>query len=217
MNIHHMNDQQLLDNAIATVRDVRARAPHEFLVLLAILLGVLLAAILLLAALLPDPALKDVLLNVGAEIFGAWLTVVLIDGLWRRFQLGSISEYEAMTKELTRRKKNPLSDDERQAWALYIELFRQIEAGRRSNNIVQYIRVLYTAWHKARQLEAQGNQVLKDFEKRIKTQVAEDQIDLQTPEGAREELVALKNEVVKLRQLIEQGVAHRELTETRVL
>jgi hypothetical protein len=207
MNADHMNDQQLLDNVITALREVRARAPRDFLLLLSILLVILLAVVALLTVLLQDEFLKNLLLNVGIEIVGAWLTVILIDGLWHRLQVGSLAEYEVMAQKLESRKATPLTDEEREAWSIFIELYRDLEAEMQTMNPFRQVRAMYVAWNKRRWLEAQGNQVLTNFEKQVKAQIAEDHDSMATSESEREELVALRNEVVELRKTLERYVS----------
>jgi hypothetical protein len=207
MHSDHNHDQQLLDEAIATMRDVRARAPHDFLVALGVALGVLLAVIVLLSVLLQDQFAQGIVLNLGAEIFGAWLTVVLIDGLWRRIQTGSLTEYEIMAQKLATRKATPLTDEEREAWRLVIHMYRHVEAELRTRNPFRFIRAIFVAWNERRLLEAQGNRALVNFERQVKAQIAEDQHSFPASGIEREELVALRNEVVELRKIMEQYVS----------
>ena len=57
-------DASLIDEALAVVRDARSRAPRDFLLALAVGLGILALAVLAGAALTGD-ALRDLLLNLG--------------------------------------------------------------------------------------------------------------------------------------------------------
>jgi hypothetical protein len=207
MNAEYLKDRQLLDEVIATLRNVRARAPQEFLVLLAVVLGFLLAILILITLLLQDEFARNILLNFSSEIFGAWLTVVLIDGLWRRFQRGSLAEYDLMAEELERRKTDPLTPEERQAWNLYIELIRQCEAGMRSRNLFRLLRAIFDSWYRVRRLEAQGNLALSRFGQQVKAQVEAEQRELPVSENEYEELVALRNEILELRKLMEQRLS----------
>jgi hypothetical protein len=101
-------DVGLIDEAVAVVQNARARAPQDFLFGLAVVLGSI-ALALLAAAALTEGILQDVLLNLGAEVVGAWLTVVLIDGLWKRLESGASASLERTSRRLEERKESPLT------------------------------------------------------------------------------------------------------------
>ena len=74
------DDDIVLERAIEVVRDARERAPADFLVAIAVVL-LALAAILLIGGAIVGGSVQDLCFNLGSEVLGAWLTVVLIDGL----------------------------------------------------------------------------------------------------------------------------------------
>src|SRR6476619_3631240 len=116
-------DAGLIDEAVDVVHAARARAPQDFLFGLALVLGSI-ALALLGAAALTGGTVQDLLLNLGSEVLGAWLTVVLIDGLWKRLEAGATASLEAMTRKLDARRGMRLTDGERSAWRSFVDDYR---------------------------------------------------------------------------------------------
>lgn len=118
-------DPGLIDEAVEVVQAARTRAPADFLLALAAVLGTL-AVVLLVAAALTTGIVQEFLLNLGVEVIGAWLTVVLIDGLWKRLEAGASDSLDAMRRDLESRREAPLSDDERRAWQAFVDDYRTL-------------------------------------------------------------------------------------------
>jgi hypothetical protein len=151
-------DVVLIDEAVAVVQDARARAPQDFLFGLAVVLGSI-ALALLAAAALSGGILQDLLLNLGAEVIGAWLTVVLIDGLWKRLEAGASASLERTSRRLEERKETPLSDAERQAWRAFVDDYRAL-VDRESP--VDRIRAVPSYGRRMHELEARANRTLDE-------------------------------------------------------
>lgn len=148
-----------IDEAIAVVQDARERAPADFLVALAVILGSA-ALALFAAAAVTGGALQDLLLNLGVELIGALLTVVLIDGLWKRLEAGASATLEAMGAELVERRTLPISDEERLAWRVFVDEYRAIV---RAQSLLDRVFALPAYRRRMRALEAQGNRTLGRF------------------------------------------------------
>ena len=153
-------DAELIDQAIAVVQDARARAPRDFLFALAVLLGIAVVA-LLTAAFLTNGALQDLFLNLGAEVIGVWLTVVLINGLWRRREVGASAALDAMSTKLEERRGSQLSEEERQAWQVFVDEYERLVA---SESFLHRLRALPTYRRRIRELAARGNRTLDEFQ-----------------------------------------------------
>jgi hypothetical protein len=145
-------DGALIEAALAVIRKGKARAPADFLLLLAIILGTV-AACLLVGAVLADGVLRDLLLNLAAEVVGALLTVVLIDGLWKRLEASASDTLDALTAELERRKGSALTEAERAAWSHFVEGYRQLE---RSESARHRIRALGAYRQRVVEIESLG-------------------------------------------------------------
>jgi hypothetical protein len=152
-------DAKLIDEAIAVVRDARARAPRDFLFALALTLGIAVVALLVGAFLTVGPP-HDLLLNLGTEVIGVWLTVVLINGLWRRREVGASAALDAMSRKLEERKGSRLSEEERQAWRVFVDEYRTLV---RAESLLDRVRALPTYRRRIRELEARGNRTLEEF------------------------------------------------------
>lgn len=109
-----------------------------------------------------------------------------------------------MAQKLESRKSTPLTDEEREAWSLFVQWYRHIEAETRTGNPIRHLRAVIGAWNRRRSLEARGNQALLNFERQVKAQIAEDQDGVAIHHAEREELMALRNEVGELRKALEQ-------------
>lgn len=153
------SDAKLIDEAIAVVRDARARAPRDFLFALALTLGIAVVA-LLVGAFLTVGTPHDLLLNLGTEVIGVWLTVVLINGLWRRREAGASAALDAMSRKLEERKGSRLSEEERQAWRVFVDEYRTLVD---AQSLLDRVRALPAYRRRIRKLEATGNRTLEEF------------------------------------------------------
>jgi hypothetical protein len=108
-----------------------------------------------------DGALRDLLLNLASEVLGALLTVVLIDGLWKRIEAGASDALDGMSAGLERRRNAPLSDEERAAWRLFVRDYNELE---RSRSPLDRLRAAPRQGQQLRELEARGNRTLAQFD-----------------------------------------------------
>jgi uncharacterized membrane protein YqjE len=151
-------DLDLIDEAIAVVRDAQARAPRDFLLALALALGIV-AIALLSAAVLVGGLLQDLLLNLGAGVIGTLLTVVLIDGLWKRQEAGASTVFDAIGNELEERRASSLSEEERRAWRSFVDEYRALV---RDESPLDRVRALPSYRRRLLALEHQGKRTLRD-------------------------------------------------------
>lgn len=154
-------DAGLIDEALAVVHDARARAPRDFLLALAVILGVS-ALALVAGAALTGGVLEDLLLNLGVEVIGVWLTVVLINGLWRRRETGASAALDAMSAKLEERRGSPMSEQERQAWRVFVDEYHALV---RAESLFDRVRALPTYRRRIRELESRGNRTLEEFKR----------------------------------------------------
>jgi hypothetical protein len=119
-------DTAIIDDAIAAVEDARARAPRDYLAALAIVLVLAAAASLTIAVLAGPGVLQDVLLNLGVELIGALVTVVVIDGIWKRREAAATASMSTMIDRLAARRKVRLAAEEREAWRTLAGDYRQL-------------------------------------------------------------------------------------------
>jgi hypothetical protein len=152
-------DGSLIDEALAVVQDARARAPADFLFALATILGAI-ALALLAAAAVTGGVLQDLLLNLGSEVIGAGLTVVLIDGLWKRMEAGASETLDDMSRKLEARKGSPMTNEERQAWRAFVDDYHEVEG---AESPLDRVRGLPAYGRQLRELEARGNRTLDEF------------------------------------------------------
>jgi hypothetical protein len=150
----------LVDEALAVVHDARRRAPRDFLITLAVLLGGG-ALVLLAAAALTGGALHELLINLGFELIGALITVVLIDGLWRRLEAGTSAGLDAMSARLERRRGSQMTEKELQAWRIFVDEYQGLVS---ADSLVDRLWALPTYRKRMRALEARGNRTLEEFE-----------------------------------------------------
>jgi len=153
-------DDRLIDEAIAGIDAARARAPRDFLLAIALVLGVL-ALSLLAVGLLASGPLQDICLNLGSEVVGAWLTVVIIDGLWRGRDEGTSRSLESMARRLEAHRGRSMSADERAAWRVFIDESQALTARR---TFPQRLRELRVYGSRLAELERQGNRTLTEFD-----------------------------------------------------
>lgn len=214
MASNQVSDLQIIDDAIRVLRGVQARAPRDFLTMLAILLGIAVILLLIIAVLVGEGFARDSALNLCAELFGAWFTLALINGLWHRLQVGIFAEYEAMVKEMEKYRGKPLSEEEREAWQLVIDAYQSAEAEWNSGNVFRYLISVYRSNRRARDLQMQGNRVLQEFSTRIKETVDNRQgtITAEVMPSAdgiyAKELAALREEISQLRTILEARVGN---------
>jgi hypothetical protein len=158
--VNRSADAALVDEALAVVDDARRKAPREFVLALSAILGSL-ALVLLAGAALSGGAVRDLLLNLASEVIGAWLTVVLIDGLWKRMQTGASASLDRMSTDLEARRDAPLTDDERDAWRTFVREYSELE---RSKSPLDRARAVPRYGSHLRELEAHGNRTLEAFD-----------------------------------------------------
>jgi hypothetical protein len=155
------SDAALIDQAVAVCDDAVRRAPRDFLLMLALVLGTT-AGVLLVAAAVTTGSLQDLLLNLGVEVIGTVLTVVLIDGLWKRQQAGATSTLQAMGRDLEDRRDRPLTEDERDAWRVFVDEYHDLV---RAESYRVRARALPHCRRRIRALEARGNRTLERYRK----------------------------------------------------
>ena len=154
-------DDRLIDDVVDVVRDARRRAPQDFLFALSVVLG-LIAVTLLAAGAVTGGVLQDVLLNLGAEVVGAVITVVLIDGLWRRLEAGATASLDAIGTRIEARRGHPMTADEREAWRTFVVEYRTLVA---AESLPARIRALPDYRRRMKAMEARGNRTLAEFER----------------------------------------------------
>lgn len=153
-------DTALIDEAIAVAQDARARAPRDFLFALAVILGIA-TVVLLTGASLTNGTLHDLFLSIGTEVIGVWLTVVLINGLWRRREVGASAALDAISRKLEERRGSQLSKEEREAWQVFVDEYHRLVG---AESFLQRVRALPTYRRRIRDLEARGNRTLEEFQ-----------------------------------------------------
>jgi hypothetical protein len=119
------DDDNVLEAAIEVVRDARERAPADFLVAIAVVL-LAIAGVLLLVGTIVGGSIQDLCFNLGSEALGAWLTVVLIDGLWKRQETGASARLRDMEDRLAARRDagDTLDVTEREGWREFVADYR---------------------------------------------------------------------------------------------
>jgi hypothetical protein len=150
----------LIDEAIGVVQDARVRAPRNFLFALAVLLGSS-ALALLAGAVLTGDTLHDLLLNLGTEVIGVWITVVLINGLWNRREVATSASLDETTQKLEKRRGSQMSEEERQAWRVFVDEYYALVS---AESLVDRVRALPTYRRRIRNLEAQCRRTLQEFQ-----------------------------------------------------
>jgi len=154
-------DDRLIDDVVAVVRDARRRAPQDFLFALSVVLG-LLAVGLLVAGAVAGGVLQDVLLGFGSEVLGALITVVLIDGLWRRLESGATASLDAIGTRIEARRGRPMTADERDAWRTFVTEYRTLVA---AESLPSRMRALPDYRRRMKAVEARGNRTLAEYER----------------------------------------------------
>jgi len=154
-------DQHLLREALVVVRSARDRAPSDFLLALAIVLGGI-AAVLAGVGFATAGVLQDLSLNLAAEVAGALLTVVLVDGLWDRQQTGAAERLRRMEAALQvridRSKVDALPPAEREGWQAFVDEYGRLT---RRETLVDRLRAARGFGRRARALEQRGVDLLE--------------------------------------------------------
>ncbi len=156
---HAPSDAAVIDAALAAVRDAQSRAPRDFLVALGAFLAAL-AVALLVVAVISGGIVQAMLLNLASEVLGAGLTVVLIDGLWKRIEAGASTSLDLMVTRLEERRDIALSESEREAWMLLVDEYR---SSARRESPLSRLRSSANSARRLRELEARGNRTLEEF------------------------------------------------------
>ena len=125
----------------------------------------MLAVLLLVGALLTSGTLHDFLLNLSAEVLGSWLTVVVIDGLWKRLEDGASAGLDAMGRRLEEHRTRPMTDAERQAWRVFVDEYHQLVG---AESVPDRLRALPTYRRRMHDLSRRGNATLDEFEQAAK-------------------------------------------------
>jgi hypothetical protein len=151
-------DERLLEEALVVVRAARDRAPADFLVALAVVLGALSAGLFAIGLLVGDP-LGDVALDLAVEVFGAWLTVVLIDGLWKRQETGASERLREMEHRLAARLDGSaeLTDAERAGWRAFVDEYRDLTT---RTTVVERLSATRGYGRRVHRLERHGERLL---------------------------------------------------------
>jgi hypothetical protein len=154
-------DDRLIDEVEGVVRDARRRAPQDFLFAISVVLGAIAVALLALGW-VTGGVLQSVLLNLGTEVLGAWLTVVLIDGLWRRLEAGATASLDAIGAKVEARRGRPMTADEREAWRAFVDEYRTLVA---AESLPDRLRALPDYHHRMKTVADRGNRTLEEFER----------------------------------------------------
>ena len=153
-------DERLLREALVVVRAARDRAPTDFLIAIAVVLGGI-AAVLAVIGLMADGVAQDLALNLAAEVAGTLLTVVLIDGLWDRQQTGAAERLRRMELALLRRiarANGPvMSTTDREAWRAFVDEYRELT---RRDSFLDRLRAARGFGRRAQGLERRGEALL---------------------------------------------------------
>jgi membrane protein implicated in regulation of membrane protease activity len=151
----------LIDEAIGVVQDARVRAPRNFLFALAVVLGSS-ALALLAGAALTGGTIHDLFLNLGTEVIGVWITVILINGLWNRREVATSASLDETTQKLEERRGSQMSEEERQAWRVFVDDYYALVS---AESLVDRVRVLPTYRRRIRTLEARCHRTLQEFQR----------------------------------------------------
>ena len=153
-----ITDEQLIEDAIAVIGDARSRAPADYLTALSVILAVA-AVVLLGAGALTSGALQDLLLNLGSEVIGIGITVILIDGLWKRRETATSATLSDLTTRLRTQRGVGLGRDERDAWRAFVDDYRRATA---RETLVDRARALTTYGRRVMDLRRRAERILAD-------------------------------------------------------
>ncbi|MFL5778702.1 MAG: hypothetical protein ACJ761_07135 [Chloroflexota bacterium] len=153
-------DERLLREALLVIRSARDRAPTDFIFALAVVLGGM-AAVLAAIGFLVDGVMRDLSLNLAAEVAGALLTVVLVDGLWDRQQTGAAERLgrleTALRARISHPTDEPMSRGEHEAWQAFVAEYRELT---RRETLLDRLRAARGYGRRAQALERQGESLL---------------------------------------------------------
>jgi hypothetical protein len=153
------SDRALIEAALDVVADARARAPREYLLAAALVLAAVAAALLVGAVLVAGSA-RDLLLNLASEVIGAWITVVVIDGLWRRSEANADALLADLRRGLEARRAKTLSAAEREAWTVFVDEYQSRIRGRTALGALRGFRGY---GRELERLERLGNETLATY------------------------------------------------------
>ena len=122
-------NEVVIDDALGVLAQARARVAADNLVGLAVALLIGAASAIVIAILSGPGILQDLGLNLGVELVGALITVVVIDGLWKRRQATTTESLEATVRRLEARRGVALSPAERDAWRAFADAYGSIAGG----------------------------------------------------------------------------------------
>jgi hypothetical protein len=118
------SDLALIDDAARALRAERHRAPGDLLALLTTLVVAGSVVLLGIGVAVGPGVWQDLLLNLSAEGIGVAITVAVIGGLWQRVQANSYERMDDLIQSVEARKAAGLTDEERDAFGLVVELHR---------------------------------------------------------------------------------------------
>jgi len=159
------DDDNVLASAVEVVRDARERAPADFLVAIAVALFAI-AATLLIGGAIVGGSVQDLCFNLGSEALGAWLTVVLIDGLWKRQETGASARLRDIESGLAARLDSgeALDVKERQGWHAFVADYRDLTDRRTFRD---RIRAALRYGRRAHELELRAEALLREGHDRL--------------------------------------------------
>lgn len=153
-------DGRLLREALVVVRSARERAPADFLIALAVVLGGL-AIVLLVVGLVVGGTAGELCRDLAVEVGGAWLTVVLVDGLWRRAETGAATRLRAMETALQDRidaGATALQPVDREGWQSFVATYGDLT---RRTSLVDRVRAARDYGRRAHELTERGEALLE--------------------------------------------------------
>jgi hypothetical protein len=153
-------DVGLIDEALAVVHDARVRAPREFLLALAVILGV--SAPALVAGAAVTGALEDLLLKSRRRGDRR-----VADGRAHQRAVapsrdGASAALDAMSVKLKEHRGSPMSEEERQAWRIFVDEYRALV---RAESLFDRVLALPIYRRRIRELESRGNRTLEEFKR----------------------------------------------------
>ena len=132
-----LTDRAIIDDALAAVEDARGQAPRDFLMALAIALVLATLVVLGVGIVVGAGIIQDVLLGLGVELLGVLITVVLIDGLWKRREAATTASLASTLSRLDARRSATMSAEERDAWRRFADDYADV---RRAGSLVARLR-----------------------------------------------------------------------------
>jgi len=156
-------DATVIEDAIAAVEEARARAPRDFLAALAIALVAASIGCLAIALIVGAGVLRDLMLNLGVELVGAVITVVVIDGVWKRREAAATASMSLTLNRLDARRRSTIVPAERAAWQGFVDDYRELT---RRQSVVNRIRDLPAYRRRLTYLERRADSILETYEQR---------------------------------------------------